>query len=131
MTGSTTTRSQSLRRIIVLGMDPDDIGVSKLPVFAMAGEAEVVVVVGFRQLGSTGSSMGIVAIETENAGIEMVTPLKVKPLLVVGFRVGLRVSPEPGLKLVTVGQGVSYFVGFVVFVIPGELERPIWNTDAS
>ena len=85
MTGGATTRSRGLRRIIVLGMDPDGVRVGKLLVFAMAGEAEVVVVIGFGQLGSTGPSMGIVAIKAENAGIEMVTLLKVQPLLMMGL----------------------------------------------
>ena len=118
MTGSTTTRSQSLRRIIVLGMDPDDIGVSKLPVFAMAGKTEIVVVISFGQLGSTGSSMGIVAIKAEDTRIEMPTSLKVEPLLVMGFGVGLWISPDSRLKLVIVGQGLSDLIRFVIFVIP-------------
>ncbi len=91
----------------MLGMDPDNIRSGELFVLAVAGEAEVIVVIGFGQLRSTGASVGSVAIEAEDTGIEMVTFLKVEPLLVVGFRVCLRISPESGLKLVIVGQGFA------------------------
>ena len=69
----------------MLGMDSDGLGIGKLVVLAMAGEAEGVVVVGLGQLRSAGSSMRIVAIEAENPSVEMNAPLKVEPLLVMGF----------------------------------------------
>ncbi len=72
----------------MLGMDPDGPSIGKLFVFPMAGKTEIVIMIGFGQLGSTGPSMGIVTIETENPRIEMATLLKVEPLLVMGFRMG-------------------------------------------
>jgi hypothetical protein len=47
--------------------------------------------------------MGIVTIKAQNPGIEMTALLKVEPLLVVGFRMGLGISPAPGFKLVIIG----------------------------
>src|SRR3972149_4080730 len=61
----------------------------------------------------------------------MATLLKVEPLLVMGFRMGLGVSPDSGLKLVIVGQGLSNFVRLVVLVIPCILKCPIRNADPS
>ncbi len=87
----------------MLGMNPDGPRISKLFVFAMARETEVVVVICFDQLGSTGPSMWIMTIEAEDPRIEMTTLLKVEPLLMMGFRMGLRISPDPRLKLVIVG----------------------------
>ncbi len=91
----------------MFGMDPDGPGIGKLVVFAMAGEAEVVVVVGFDQLGSTRPSMGIMTIEAKDPRIEMTTLLKVEPLLMMGFGMGLGISPDSRLKLVIVGQGLA------------------------
>ena len=91
----------------MLRVDPDGPGVGKLFVFAMAGEAEIVIVISFGQLGSTGPSMGIMTIKAEDPGIKMATLLEVEPLLMMGFGMGLRISPDPGLKLVVVGEGVS------------------------
>jgi hypothetical protein len=51
--------------------------------------------------------MGIVAIEAEDPCVEMLALLKVKPLLMMGFRMGLGISPDSGLKLIVVGQGFS------------------------
>jgi hypothetical protein len=84
-------------------MDPDSPRTSKLFVFAVAGEAEVVVVIGLGQLGSAGPSMGIMTIEAQDPCIEMTALLKVEPLLMVGFGMGLRISPDSGLKLIIVG----------------------------
>ncbi len=103
MTGGAATGSRGFRRIIVLGMDPDGIGAGKPLVFAMAGEAEVVVVIGFGQLRSTGPSMGIMTIKAEDPRIEMTTFLEVEPLLMMGFRMGLRISPDSRLKLIIDG----------------------------
>jgi hypothetical protein len=103
MAGRASTGSPGLRRIVVLGMDPDDPGIGKPFVFPMTGKAEGIVVIGFGQLGSTGPSMGVVTIEAENLCIEMPTLLKVQPLLMMGFRMGLRISPDSRLKLVIVG----------------------------
>jgi len=87
----------------VLGMNPDGPGIGKFFVFAMTGEAEVIVVIGFDQLGSTGPSMGIVTIKAENPRIKVTTLLKVEPLLMLGFGMGLRISPSARLKLVIAG----------------------------
>ena len=103
MAGGAAAGSPGLWSIVVLGMDPDGPGSGKLFVFAVAGEAEIIVVIGLGQLGPTGSSMGIVTIKTENPGIEMTALLKIEPLLVVGLGMGLRISPESRLKLVIVG----------------------------
>jgi len=87
----------------VLGMDPDGPRIGKLFIFAVTGEAEVVVVICFGQLRSTGPSMGIVTIKAEDPGIEMTALLKIEPLLMMGFRMGLWISPDSRLKLVIVG----------------------------
>jgi hypothetical protein len=87
----------------MFGVDPDGPSIGKLLILSVTGEAEVVVVISFGQLGPAGPSMGIVAIKAEDLGIEMTALLKVKPLLVVGLRMGLWISPESGLKLVIVG----------------------------
>ena len=63
MTRGASAGSSGLWRVVVLGMDPDGPRVGKLFVFAMAREAKVVIVIGFGQLGSTGPSMGNVAIK--------------------------------------------------------------------
>jgi hypothetical protein len=112
-------------------MDPDGPRVGKLFIFAMTGEAKVVIVVGLGQLGSTGPSMGIMTIEAEDACIEMTALLKVEPLLVMGFRMGLRISPDSGLKLVIVGQGLSYSIRLVVFIIPRKFKGSVWNAHPS
>src|SRR4030042_2070208 len=103
MAGGAAAGSPGFRRIVVLGMDPDGPGSGKLFVFAVAGEAEIIVVIGFGQLGSTGPSMGDMTIKAEDPRIEMTTLLKVEPLLMMGFRMGLRISPDSRLKLVIVG----------------------------
>jgi hypothetical protein len=95
--------SSGLWSIVVLGMDPDGPRIGKLFVFAMAGEAESIIIVCFDQLGSTGPSMGIMAIKAEDPRIKMATLLKVEPLLMMGFRMGFRISPDSRLKLVIVG----------------------------
>lgn len=115
----------------MLGMDPDGPGIGKSFVFAMAGKAKVVVVIGFDQLGSTGPSVRVMAIKAEDPGIKMATPLKVEPLLMMGFRMGLRVPPDSRLKLVIVGKGVSYSIRFIIFVIPWKLESSVGDTDPS
>ena len=103
MTGGASAGTPGLWRIVVLGMDPDSPRVGKLFAFSMAGEAEIIVVISFGQLGSAGSSVGIVTIKAENPGIEMTALLKVEPLLVMRFGMGLRISPKSGLELVIVG----------------------------
>jgi len=107
MAGGTSTRSLGLRGIVMLGMDADRPGIGKFFVLAVAGKAEVVVVVCFRQLGPAGPSMGVVAVKAVDPGIEMAALLKVEPLLMVGLRVGLGISPDAGFELVIVGQGFS------------------------
>ena len=103
MAGGASAGSPGLWRIVVLGMDPDGPSIGKLLIFSVAGETEIIVVIGFGQLGPTGPSMGNMTIKAENPGIEMATLLKVEPLLVVGLGMGLRISPESRLKLVIVG----------------------------
>jgi hypothetical protein len=103
MAGGAAAGSPGFRRIVVLGMDPDGPSIGKLFVFAMAGKTEVVIMIGFGQLGSTGPSMWIMTIKAEDPCIEMTALLKVEPLLVMGFRMGLRISPDSRLKLVIVG----------------------------
>jgi hypothetical protein len=84
-------------------MDPNGPGIAKLLVLSVTRETEVVVMISFGQLGSAGPPMGVVTIKTENLGIEMAALLEVKPLLVVGLGMGLRISPQSRLKLVIVG----------------------------
>jgi len=131
MTGGASAGSLGLRGIVVLGMDPDGPGIGKLFVLSMAGKTKIVVVIGFDQLGSTGSSMGIMTIEAEDPCIKMTALLKVEPLLVMGFRMGLRISPDSGFKLIIVGQGVSYSIRSVVLVIPWKFKGPVRNADPS
>ena len=47
----------------MLGVDADSPGIGKLLVLTMAGKAEIIVVIRFRQLGPTGPSMRIVAVK--------------------------------------------------------------------
>jgi hypothetical protein len=61
----------------------------------------------------------------------MTALLKVEPLLVMGFRMGLGISPDSGLKPIVIGQGLSYFIRLVVFVIPWEFKRSVWNAHPS
>ncbi len=131
MTGGASTGSPGFRCIIVLGMDPDGPRVSKLFFLAVTGKAKVVIVIGLGQLGSAGPSMGNVTIKAQNPGIKMAALLKVEPLLVMGFRMGLWISPDSGPELIIVGQGLSHFVGFIIFVIPREFKGPVWNAHSS
>ena len=87
----------------MLGMNPDGPGIGQFFVFAMTGEAEIVVVIGFDQLGATWPPMWIMTIKAENARKKMSTLLKVEPLLMLGFGMGLRISPSARLKLVIAG----------------------------
>ena len=103
MAGGASAGSPGLWCIVVFGVDPDGPSIGKLFIFSVTGETEVVVVISFGQLGSAGPSMGIVTIKAENLGIEMIALLKVKPLLVVGLGMGLRISPESRFELVIVG----------------------------
>jgi hypothetical protein len=112
-------------------MDPDGPRVGKLFVLPVTGQAEVVVVIGFNQLGSAGPSMRIMTIEAEDPCIEMSALLKVEPLLVMGFGMGLRISPDSRFKLVVVGQEISYFIRSVVLVIPWEFKGPVRNAHPS
>jgi hypothetical protein len=112
-------------------MDSNSPRIGKLFVFAMAGKAEIVVMICFDQLRSTGPSMGIMAIKTKDSRIEVATFLKVEPLLVVGFRMRLGISPDSRLKLVIIGQGFSYLIRFVFFVIPWVFKSSIGNAMPS
>jgi len=103
MAGRTPANSSGLRSIVVLGMDPDGPRIGKFFVFAMAGKTEGIIMIRFSQLGSTGPSMWIMTIEAENPCVKMPAPLKVEPLLMMGFRMGLGISPDSRLKLVIVG----------------------------
>jgi hypothetical protein len=131
VTGGAAAGSSGLRGIVVLGVDSDGPWIRKPFILTMAGETEGIIVICFDQLGSTGPSMGIMAIEAMNPRIEMFASLKVKPLLMVGFRMGLRISPDSRLKLVIVGQGFSYFIRFVILVVPGKFKSSIGDTDPS
>jgi hypothetical protein len=84
-------------------MDSNGPRIGKLPVFAMARKAEVVVVIGLGQLRWTWPSMRIVTVKAQDPGIEVTALLKVEPLLVVGPRMGLWISPASGFKLVIIG----------------------------
>jgi hypothetical protein len=112
-------------------MDTDGPRVGELFVPSVTGKAEVIIVIGFDQLGSAGPSMGIMTIEAQDPCIEMTALLKVEPLLMMGFRMGLWISPDSGLKPIVIGQGLSYFIRLIVFVIPRVFKRPIRNADSS
>ena len=103
MTGGAPAGSPGLRGIVVFGMNPNSPRIGELLVFSVAGKAEVVVVIGFGQLGLTRPSVRVVAIEAQDPGIKMTAFLEVEPLLVVGFRMGLGISPASGFKLVIIG----------------------------
>lgn len=113
----------------MLGMDPDGPGAGKLLIFPVAGETEHIIIVRLDQLGPAGSSMRIVTIEAENPCVEMLALLKVEPLLMLRFGMGLRITPDSRLELVIVGQGFPYFIGLVILVIPRKFKRPIGNAD--
>jgi hypothetical protein len=126
-----SANSSGLWGIVVLGMDPDSPCIGKFFIFAMTGEAKVVVVVCFDQLRATGPPMGIVAIKAVDPCKKMSALLKVEPLLMMGFRMDLWVSPDSRLKLVIIGQGFPNFIRFVVFVVPGVFEDTVWDTHPS
>jgi hypothetical protein len=100
MTGGTTAGSSGFWSIVVLGMNSDGPWVCKFLVFAVAREAERIVMVSFDELGSARSSVRIVTIKTVNPGIKMATLLKIEPLLMLGFGMRLRVPPDSRFKLV-------------------------------
>ena len=131
MTGGASAGSPGLRGIVVFRMDPNGPRIRKFLVFAMAREAEVVIVIGLGQLGWTGPSMRIVTVKAQDPGIEMTALLKVEPLLVMGFRMGLWISPASGLKLVIIGKGLSHSIRLILFVIPGKFKRPVRNAHPS
>jgi len=87
----------------VFGMNSDGPWVCKSLVFVVARETESIVMVSLDELGSTGSSMGIVTIKTVNPGIKVAALLKVEPLLMLGFGMRLRVPPGSRFKLVIAG----------------------------
>jgi hypothetical protein len=103
MARGTSAGSSGFRSIVVLGMDPDGPRIGKTLMFAVAGETECIIIVCFDQLRPAGPAMGVVAIEAEDPCIIMTTLLKVKPLLMLGFRMGLRIPPGSRLKLVIGG----------------------------
>ncbi len=100
-------------------------------ILAVAGETERIIIICLDQLGPAGPSMGVVTIEAVNPCVEMAALLKVKPLLMLRFGMGLRISPNAGLELVIIGQGLSYFIGLVILVVPRKLKRPIWDAYPS
>jgi hypothetical protein len=75
--------------------------------------------------------MGIMTIEAEDPRIIMTALLEIEPLLVMGFGMGLRISPDTGFKLIIVGQGFSYSIRPVVLVIPWKFKGPVWNAHPS
>ena len=103
MTGGASAGSSGFWGIVVLGMNSDGPWVCKSLVFAVARETESIVMVSFDELGSTRASVRIVTIKAENPGVKMPTLLKVEPLLMLGFGMGLRISPSARLKLVIAG----------------------------
>ena len=103
MAGGTSAGSSGFRGIVMLGMNPDGPWSGKLLMFTVAGETEGVIIVCFDKLRLTGPSMWIVAIKAVNPGIKMATLLKVEPLLMLGFGMGLRISPSSRFKLVITG----------------------------
>ncbi len=103
MTGGAATGPFRFWSIVVLGMNSNGPWVCKLLVFSVAGETESIVIVCFDELGSAGSSVRIMTIKAENPGIKMAVLLKVEPLLMLRFGMGLRISPGPRLKLVIAG----------------------------
>ena len=115
----------------MLGMDPDGPGISKFLVFPVAGKAEIIIIVCFDQLRATGPSVGIVTIKAENACKKMTALLKVEPLLMMRFGMGFQVSPDSWLKLIIVGEGLSNFLRFIVFIIPGVFEDTLRDTHPS
>jgi hypothetical protein len=84
-------------------MDPDGPRVGKPFVFAVAGETESIIMVCFDQLGPAGAPMWIMTIGTEDPCNKVAALLKVEPLLMMGFRMSLWISPDSRLKLVIVG----------------------------
>jgi hypothetical protein len=88
-------------------MHTDGFGMCKFLILSMAGEAEIIVKIGFDHLESTWPTMGIVTVKTIHLGLKVYALLKVKPLLVMRFRMYLGISPCPGFKFIIVGQGLS------------------------
>jgi hypothetical protein len=126
-----SARSFGLRGIVVLCMDPDSPSIGKFLVFPVAGKAEGIIIVCFDQLRATGPPVGIVTIKAENACKKMSALLKVKPLLMIRFGMGFWISPDSWFKLIIVGEGLSNFIRFIVFVVPGVFEDTVRDTHPS
>jgi hypothetical protein len=85
-------------------MHADGLRIGKLFVFPVTGKTEGIIKIGFNHLEATRPSMGIVAVETGDLGLKVCALLEIKPLLVMGFRMCFRISPQPGLELEVVCQ---------------------------
>ena len=103
----------------------DGFRMCKFLILSMAGEAEIIVKIGFDHLESTWPSVGIVTVKTVHLGLKVYALLKVKPRLVMRLGMRLGISPCPRFKFIIVGQGLSQFIRFVVLVIPRKCESSI------
>ena len=77
----------------MLGMHANGLWIYKFLILSMAGKAEIIIVIGFNQLGSTRTSVRVMAVEASDLGLEVSTLLEVDPLLMMRFRMRLRISP--------------------------------------
>ncbi len=96
----------------------------------MAGKTQIIVVICLYKLVPAWSTMGVMAVKAGNLGLEVLTLLKVDPLLVVLSGMGLGISPNTWFELVVICQGFTKFIGLVVFIIPREFKCTIRNTHA-
>lgn len=87
----------------MFGMDSDGPWTGKFLRFTMAGKTERIVVIGFDELGPAWPPMGVVTIKAENSRSKMTALFEIEPLLMLGFGMGLLISPISGFELVIVG----------------------------
>src|SRR3990172_11865985 len=86
------TCAHRLRRIIMFRMHTDGFRAGKFSSLYMAGKAEGVIEIGFDQLESASSPMGIMTVKAGDLSLEMNASQEVEPLLVMRLGMGLRVS---------------------------------------
>jgi hypothetical protein len=96
----------------------------------MTGKAQIVVVIGFYKLVPAWSTVGVMAVKAGNLGLEVLTLLKIDPLLVMLPGMGLGISPNPWFELIVIRQGFTKFIRYVVFVVPWEFKCAVGNAHA-
>jgi hypothetical protein len=88
-------------------MVTDGLRIGKLLILSMAGETEGVIEIRFDHLELARPTVRVMTVEARDLGLEVCALLVVDPLLVMGFRMGFRISPQPRFKLEVVCKELS------------------------